>query len=82
LAGGERHPTPETALRRDITKNDKRKTVRAVTPLRFIDILVLICRNLTSTLRVQIPLEKVRIFLTSYPLILGMEYVDADENCL
>jgi len=41
LKGGERHPTPRKALRRDITKNDKRKTVRAVTPLRFIGILVL-----------------------------------------
>jgi len=31
LTGGERHPIPETALRRVLTKNDKRKTAKAVT---------------------------------------------------
>ena len=40
---------PETALRRDITKNDKTKTVKDVVPLRFLEILALICRYLTST---------------------------------
>ena len=76
MKGGERHPTPRKALRRDITKNDKRKTVRAVTPLRFIDILVLICRNLTSTSWVEIPLALTRIFLTGCPPIPDMIYVN------
>ena len=61
------------------TKNDKRKTVRAVTPLRFIDILVLICRNLISTSWVEIPLALTRIFLTGCPPIPDMIYVN--ENC-
>jgi len=31
LAGGERHPTAETALQRNPPKKDKRKTAKAVT---------------------------------------------------
>ena len=69
----------ETALRRDITKNDKRKTVKAVVPLRFIDIMILICRDLTSTSWVESPLALTRIFLTGCPPIPDMIYVN--ENC-
>ena len=70
---------PEAALQRIPTKNDKRKTVKAVRPLRFIDILVLICRDLTSTSWVESPLALTRIFLTGCPPIPDMIYVN--ENC-
>lgn len=82
MAGGERQPTPETALRRIPAKNDKRKTAKAVTPLRFKENLFLLCRYLTSTFEVQSPLAAARIFLTGYPSILGSVYVNADESCL
>ena len=71
----------ETALWRISAKNDKRKTAKAVIPLRFIDILVLICRYLTSTCWVQSPLVLTRIFLTAYPSILYMVYVNRN-HCL
>jgi hypothetical protein len=79
LTGGERHPILETALQRIPTKNDKRKTAKAVTPSRFIDIFVLICRDLTSTSWVENPLALTRIFLTGCPPIPDMIYVN--ENC-
>jgi len=75
LKGWERQPTPETALRRIPAKNDKRKTAKAATPLRFKESLFLLCRDLTSTFEVQSPLAVARIFLTGYPPILGMVYV-------
>ena len=59
---------PETALQRIPTKNDKRKTVKAVRPLRFREILVPICRNMTSIFGVQRPHDLIKIFLTDYPL--------------
>ena len=67
---------PEAALQRIPTKNDKRKTVKAVRPLRFREILVPICRNMTSTCRVQSPHALMRIFLTGYPPILDIIYVN------
>jgi len=75
LAGGERHPTPETGLSHIPAKNDKRKTARAVTPLRFRESLFLLCRDLASTFEVQSTHAVARIFLTGYPPILGMVYV-------
>jgi hypothetical protein len=81
LAGGERHPTSETALWRIPAKIDKRKTAKAVIPLRLIDILIPICRDLTSTCWVQIPLVLTRIFLTGYPSILYIVYVNR-SRCL
>ena len=57
-------------------KNDKRKTVKAVRPLRFREILVPICRNLTSTCRVQSPHTLTEIFLTGYQTIPDMIYVN------
>jgi hypothetical protein len=76
LAGGERHPTPEAGLSHIPAKNDKRKTAKAVTPLRFRESLFLLCRDLTSTFEVQSPLAVARIFLTGYPPILGIVYVN------
>jgi len=73
---------PETAIWHIPAKNDKRKTVRAVTPLRFKENLFLLCRYLTSTCRAGSPHVLVRIFLTDYPSILGIVYVNADESCL
>ena len=70
---------PEAALQRIPTKNDKRKTVKAVRPLRFREILVPICRNMTSTCRVQSPHALMRIFLTGYPPILDMIYVNTTQ---
>jgi len=35
LDGGERQPTPEIGLRLILTKNDKRKTTKSVSPLRL-----------------------------------------------
>lgn len=67
---------PEAALQRIPTKNDKRKTVKAVRPLRFREILVPIYRNMTSTCRVQSPHALMRIFLTGYPPILDIIYVN------
>lgn len=67
---------PETDLQRIPTKNDKRKTVKAVRPLRFMEILVPICRNLTSTCRVQSPHTLTEIFLTGYQTIPDMIYVN------
>ena len=67
---------PETVLQRIPTKNDKRKTVKAVRPLRFREILVPICRNLTSTCRVQSPHTLTEIFLTGYQTIPDMIYVN------
>ena len=81
MRGGERHPTAETALRRISAKNDKRKTAKAVTPLRFKESLFLLCRDLTSTCRLESPHVLTRIFLTGYPSILGMVYVDAGKSC-
>jgi len=52
LKGGERHPMPQIDLLQRSAKNDKRKTAKADAPLRFIDIIVLICGNLTSTFMV------------------------------
>ena len=60
-------------------KNDKRKTAKAVTPLRFKENLFLLCRDLTSTCRGESPHTVTRIFLTVYPSILGMVYVS--RNC-
>ena len=82
LAGGERHPMPEIALRRISTKSDKRKTAKAVIPLRFKESLFLLCRDLTSTFEVQSPHVLTRIFLTGYPPILGIVYVNAGESYL
>ena len=48
-------------------------------PSRFIDIIVLICRDLTSTSWVESPLALTRIFLTGCPPIPDMIYVN--ENC-
>ncbi|MEY8518295.1 hypothetical protein AALC25_15605 [Lachnospiraceae bacterium 29-84] len=79
MAGGERHPTIKTALRRIPAKIDKRKTAKAVTPSRFIDILALICRDLTSTSWVESPLALTRIFLTGCPPSFDMIYVNG--NC-
>jgi hypothetical protein len=76
LEGGERQWMPETVLQRIPTKNDKRKTVKAVRPLRFREILVPICRNLTSTCRVQSPHTLTEIFLTGYQTIPDMIYVN------
>ena len=76
MKGGERHPTPETALRRVLTKSDKRKTAKAVIPLRFKESLFLFCRDLASTFEVQSPHVLTRIFLTGYLPILGRVYVD------
>jgi hypothetical protein len=56
-------------------KSDKRKTAKAVTPLRFRENLFLLCRDLASTFEVQSPLAVARIFLTGYPPILDMVYV-------
>ena len=67
---------PEAALQRIPTKNDKRKTVKAVRPLRFREILVPICRNMTSTCRVQSPHTLTGIFLTGYQSIPDMIYVN------
>jgi len=82
LSGGERHPTQRIGLYCIPTKNDKRKTAKAVTPLRFKENLFLLYRDLTSTFEVQSPHAVARIFLTGYPSILGMVYVNADESCL
>jgi len=76
LAGGERHPTPETGLSHIPAKSDKRKTAKAVMPLRFKESLFLLCRDLTSTFKVQSPHVLTGIFLTCYPPILGMVYVN------
>jgi len=76
LAGGERHPTPETGLCHILAKNDKRKTAKAVIPLRFNENLFLLCRDLASTFGVQSSLAVARIFLTGYPPILGIVYVN------
>ncbi|MCM1308717.1 MAG: hypothetical protein NC223_08975, partial [Butyrivibrio sp.] len=57
------------------TKNDKRKTAKAVIPLRFKESLFLLCRDLASAFEVQRPHAVARIFLTGYPPILGMVYV-------
>ena len=75
MKGGERHPTLKTALRRVLTKNDKRKTAKAVIPLRFRESLFLLCRDLASTFEVQSSHVLTRIFLTGYPSVLGMVYV-------
>lgn len=75
LAGGERHPTPETGLSHIPAKNDIRKTAKAVMPLRFKESLFLLCRDLTSTFEVQSPHAVARIFLAGYPPIFGMVYV-------
>ena len=48
-------------------------------PSRFIDIIILICRDLTSTSWVESPLALTRIFLTGCPPIPDMIYVN--ENC-
>jgi hypothetical protein len=82
LKGGERQPTTETAIRHIPAKNDKRKTVRAVTPLRFKENLFLLCRDFTSTCRAGSPHVATRIFLTGYPSILGRVYVNTDESRL
>ncbi len=72
---------PKKVLRRILTKNDKRKTAKAVIPLRFIDILVPICRDITSTCWVQSPLVLKQIFLTGNPPILYRIYVNR-SHCL
>ena len=66
------------ALRRNPAKNDKRKTAKAVTPLRFMENLFLLCRNLTSTCWVESPLVLTRIFLTGYP---SLYIVYENRNC-
>ena len=66
------------ALRRNPAKNDKRKTAKAVTPLRSIENLFLLCRNLTSTCGVESPLVLARIFLTGYP---SLYIVYENRNC-
>ncbi|WP_270650353.1 hypothetical protein [Longicatena caecimuris] len=75
MAGGERHPTAETGLSHIPAKSDKRKTAKAVIPLRFRESLFLLCRDLASTFEVQSPFAVARIFLTGYPPILDMVYV-------
>jgi len=82
LAGGERHPTAEIALRRIPTKSSKRKTAEAVIPLRFRERLFLLCRYVTSTFEVQNPHVLTRIFLTGYPPILGTVYVNIGKSYL
>ncbi len=72
---------PKIDLLHRSAKNDKRKTAKAVTPSRFKEILLLICRYLTSTCWVQSPLVLTRIFLTGYPSILYMVYVNRN-HCL
>lgn len=81
MKGGERHPTPEIALRRVLTKSDKRKTAKAVIPLRFKESLFLLYRDLTSTFEVQSPHVLIRIFLAGYSSIFGMVYVNR-SRCL
>ena len=66
------------ALRRNPAKNDKRKTAKAVTPLRSMENLFLLCRNLTSTCGVESPLVLARIFLTGYP---SLYIVYENRNC-
>jgi hypothetical protein len=81
LKGGERHPTLKTALRRVLTKSDKRKTAKAVIPLQFKESLFLLCRDLASIFEVQSPHVLTRIFLIGYPPILDMVYVNR-SRCL
>jgi len=78
LEGGERQPMMNNALRRNLAKNDKRKTAKAVTPLRSMENLFLLCRNLTSTCGVESPLALARIFLTGYP---SLYIVYENRNC-
>ena len=66
------------SLRRNPAKNDKRKTAKAVTPLRSMENLFLLCRNLTSTCGVESPLVLARIFLTGYP---SLYIVYENRNC-
>ena len=66
------------ASRRNRAKNDKRKTAKAVTPLRSMENLFLLCRNLTSTCGVESPLVLARIFLTGYP---SLYIVYENRNC-
>ncbi len=66
------------ASRRNLAKNDKRKTAKAVTPLRSMENLFLLCRNLTSTCGVESPLVLARIFLTGYP---SLYIVYENRNC-
>ena len=47
-------------------------TAQAVTPLRLMEILFLLCRYLSSTCRVQSPCVLIKIFLTGYPSIFEM----------
>ena len=61
---------------------ERKLTAKAVIPLRFRESLFLLCRDLASTFEVQSPHVLARIFLTGYPPILGMVYVDASESCL
>ena len=62
-------------MRRISAKNDKRKTAKATTPLRFKENIFLLYRDLISTFEVQSPHMLTRIFLAGYPPILGMVYV-------
>jgi membrane associated rhomboid family serine protease len=78
LEGGERQPMMNNSLRRNPAKNDKRKTAKAVTPLRSMENLFLLCRNLTSTCGVESPLVLARIFLTGYP---SLYIVYENRNC-
>ena len=59
-------------MRHILIKKDIRKTAQAVTPLRLMGIIFLLCRYLTSTCRVQSPCVFIKIFLTGYPSIFGM----------
>ncbi len=59
-------------MRHILIKKDIRKTAQAVTPLRLMGIIFLLCRYLTSTCRVQSPCVLIKIFLTGYPSIFGM----------
>ncbi|MDE5908357.1 MAG: hypothetical protein K2H52_06440, partial [Lachnospiraceae bacterium] len=52
---------------------------KVVIPLRFIDILIPICRDLTSTCWVQSPLVLKQIFLTGYPPIFYIIYVNGSR---
>ena len=54
------------ALRRNTAKNDKRKTAKAVTPLRSMEILFLLCRNLQA-IKILPNLKQVwRVFVKSF----------------
>ncbi len=70
---------PKNDLLQRSAKNDKRKTAKAVRPLRFIDNLFLFCRNSTSTCWVQSPHVLMKIFLTGYPSILYIEYINRSQ---